>query len=351
MSTTSSGPEEPARPLKGWLITAVLALVALLLLDHLVTSTPVSAASAPAAAVVGQAAPGTTGPAAERGRDPRRTRGLFVDRLMPAARAAKEDRRFRAIGKRPQALWITDYYRVKKVRKAVRAYTERANRAGRTPMVALYAIPGRDCGLHSSGGFKAKVYKKWVRQVARGLRGQRAIAVIEPDAVAFLGDCDGQGNRAKLLRLATRKVAAAGAWTYLDAGHHGWHPPKEMARRLARSGIRRARGFSTNVGNFVRTKTERKYAAAVNRQLRKRGIRGKHYVIETARNGAGEAADLEVCNPPHARVGRKPRLVLDGALDGYLWIKHPGESDGPCNGGPASGEWWPEGALRLLGLS
>jgi endoglucanase len=124
-----------------------------------------------------------------------------------------------------------------------------------------------------------------------------------------------------------------------------------MARRLARSGIRHARGFSTNVGNFVLTKTERAYAAAVNRQLRKRGIRGKRYVIETARNGAGEAPDLQVCNPPHARIGRKPKLVFDGALDGYLWVKHPGESDGPCHGGPASGEWWPEGALRLLGLA
>ena len=326
--------------LNEWLRTALLALLAALLLDHVVTTTPMSDAVAPATAEV----------STERGKDPRLTRGLFVDNLMQAAQASKRDDRFRPIGKRTQALWINDYYSKKKVRRAVRAYTDRANKAGKTPMVAIYAIPGRDCGLHSSGGFRAKVYKKWVRQVARGLRGQHAIAVVEPDAVAFLGDCAGQGNRAKLLRMTTRLLAGAKAWTYLDAGHEGWHSPKVMARRLQRSGIRHARGFSTNVGNFVRTGTERKYAAQVNRQLRKLGIRGKRYVIETARNGAGEAPDLQVCNPPHARVGRKPKLVFQGALDGYLWIKHPGESDGPCNGGPASGEWWPEGALRLLGL-
>lgn len=33
------------------------------------------------------------------------------------------------------------------------------------------------------------------------------------------------------------------------------------------------------------------------------------------------------------------------ALDAYLWIKRPGESDGECRGGPAAGQWWPEYAL------
>ncbi|MET0953525.1 MAG: hypothetical protein ABWX57_09565 [Aeromicrobium sp.] len=31
------------------------------------------------------------------------------------------------------------------------------------------------------------------------------------------------------------------------------------------------------------------------------------------------------------------------------WVKHPGESDGTCNGGPAAGLWWRAGALALLG--
>jgi endoglucanase len=30
-----------------------------------------------------------------------------------------------------------------------------------------------------------------------------------------------------------------------------------------------------------------------------------------------------------------------------LWIKPPGESDGPCNGGPAAGAWWPDAAIEL----
>ena len=34
-------------------------------------------------------------------------------------------------------------------------------------------------------------------------------------------------------------------------------------------------------------------------------------------------------------------------VDGYLGVKTPGESDGPCNGGPRAGQWWPEYALGL----
>lgn len=97
-------------PLDEWLRTALLALLAALLLDHVVTTTPTSSA-------VGTV---TSEVSAERGKDPRRTRGLFVDKLMPAAQASKSDARLRPIGNRPQALWITDHYK-KKVRRAVRA--------------------------------------------------------------------------------------------------------------------------------------------------------------------------------------------------------------------------------------
>ena len=34
-------------------------------------------------------------------------------------------------------------------------------------------------------------------------------------------------------------------------------------------------------------------------------------------------------------------------VDTNLWIKPPGESDGPCNGGPAAGVWWPAAAREL----
>jgi hypothetical protein len=34
-------------------------------------------------------------------------------------------------------------------------------------------------------------------------------------------------------------------------------------------------------------------------------------------------------------------------IDAYLWIEDPGASDGPCNGGPAAGRYWPQYAVDL----
>ena len=71
--------------------------------------------------------------------------------------------------------------------------------------------------------------------------------------------------------------------------------------------------------------------------------------------GVNSADGFDVCNPLWARLGAVPRLQFKGAYDGNVWIKHPGESDGDrnddqqnCHGGPASGQWWPQGARRLM---
>ncbi|GAB2867129.1 glycoside hydrolase family 6 protein [Nocardioides pacificus] len=288
--------------------------------------------------------------ATRRAPDPRLTRPVYVDTESNAFRAATTDPAYRPIATAPQAFWLTDHHPVNQVAAVAAGYADRAVAARRTPLVALYAVPGRDCGSHSAGGFTPPVYRKWVSQVARGLRGRQAIAVLEPDAVPMIGDCTGQGNRAALLRQTVRKLSKAGVWVYLDAGHSGWHAAPDIAGRLARAGIAKARGFTTNVSNFRTTAVEQAYAARIAVELRKLGHPRKRYLIETARNGAGPG-DGTWCNPPHARLGPRPRWLRKGLLDGYVWVKRPGESDGECNGGPSAGTWWPDGARRLLGLA
>ncbi|MET0469192.1 MAG: glycoside hydrolase family 6 protein [Aeromicrobium sp.] len=293
---------------------------------------------------------------AAKKKDVRLSRAFYVDPTTSAAKAAKKDRRFAPIGSRAQALWLTDYYSVKKVRKAASDYAKRANRKKRTPVVAIYAIPNRDCGQHSSGGFDARTYRSWVSQVAKGLKGRKAIAVLEPDALALQGSaqCGSEAERLALLAFAARKLHAAGVWVYIDAGHHGWQPADVIASRLIGAGVTKyARGFSLNVGNFQKTPDERAYGNQIVAELRARGAGSKRFVIETARNGAAAPpAAGDFCNPVGQRIGssaERPRMVRTGYLDAYVWIKHPGESDGACNGGPAAGQWWPQGALQLLG--
>lgn len=52
--------------------------------------------------------------------------------------------------------------------------------------------------------------------------------------------------------------------------------------------------------------------------------------------------------PPGRALGTPPTVRTgDPSVTAYLWIKHPGESDGTCKGGPAAGAWWPSYALSL----
>ncbi|ANH37649.1 Endoglucanase A precursor [Nocardioides dokdonensis FR1436] len=283
-------------------------------------------------------------------RDPRRELGLFVDPKMPAA---QEGAAYVDIARRPQALWLSnEYYPREQVADVVRAYTSRAAEAGKTPMLVVYAIPDRDCGQHSSGGLPgAAAYQAWVAEVAAGIRGSKPILVLEPDAIGFYGhsECTNGRKRLRLLRNAVRRLSAAGAWVYLDAGHSGWTPYADRARLLRTAGVGLGRGISTNVSNFRRLGAEKAYAELLLRQLRQDGVKGVKYVVDTSRNGARRPVDGDVINPTWARLGKAPRLRFQGRFDGTLWVKHPGESDGPVNGGPASGQWCDLLADRLLG--
>lgn len=285
------------------------------------------------------------------GGDLRLDRKPYVSKQSQAYVAAQRDRRFAPIGREPMAQWVSEtWFPLRTVKQQVRAYARRANRADKTPVVAIYAIPARDCGGYSAGGFGPRDYKVWVSRVAAGLRGQHAMAILEPDALGLLGDCGGQGNRTGLLRFATRQLKKADVWVYIDAGHSSWVKPHTMAERLIRSGVRHARGFSVNVASFVRTDLERRYASRILKALDKRGVGKKHYVMDTSRNGGGQTDGNDWCNPLDARLGRPPEVVAGRNLDAYLWVKAPGESDGFCNGGPYAGAWWPDYALRLMGL-
>ncbi|MBA3670963.1 MAG: glycoside hydrolase family 6 protein, partial [Gemmatimonadaceae bacterium] len=119
--------------------------------------------------------------------------------------------------------------------------------------------------------------------------------------------------------------------------------PTDMADRLRKSGIDGADGFALNVSNFQANSVLMTYGDALSRL-----VGGKHYVIDTSRNGRGGAARREWCNPPGQALGTLPTTDTRRPLvDAFLWVKVPGQSDGTCNGGPRAGEWWPDYALGL----
>lgn len=278
---------------------------------------------------------------------------LFVESNSNAAKQAAEWRATRPadaaqmdkIAGSSQAIWFGDwnpepYDWVSQVTRQIRSQ-------GALPVYVLYNIPKRDCGLYSSGGARdAGAYQRWISEVARAIGNAPAVVVLEPDAVAGL-DCLSAGDQAArltMIRDAVGTLKKSGSISvYIDAGNARWHAADAIGKRLFDAGIADADGFSLNVSNFLANDENVRYGEAVSKHTG-----GKHFVVDTSRNGAGPAADLNWCNPTGRGLGARPTTSTGHPLvDAFLWIKSPGESDGECNGGPSAGVWWPEYALGL----
>jgi endoglucanase len=219
-------------------------------------------------------------------------------------------------------------------------------RAGAVPVFVVYNIPNRDCGLYSAGGARGgDAYRRWIQGFAQGLNRRRAVVILEPDGLAS-SDCLParlRDERMVLMREAVQVLTAAGAAVYIDAGNANWRQPDVMARMLSGVGIERAQGFALNVSNFHGLQPNLAYGERLSRL-----VGGKHFIVDTSRNGRGAAVEANWCNAPNQALGRAPTTNTGHPLaDAYLWVKTPGQSDGTCNGGPRAGEWWADYALEL----
>src|SRR3954471_24739554 len=220
--------------------------------------------------------------------------------------------------------------------------------AGAVPVFVAYNIPQRDCGgLSGGGGATADAARNRISGFARALTGKRAVVILEPDAWTQM-DClsaADQSTRVSLIQYAigVLKTASASVSVYLDGGHSAWKSASDQAARLTRANVAAADGFALNVSNFQYTSNSIAYGKAISAL-----IGGKHFVIDTSRNGLGPTADNQWCNPAGRALGASTTTSTgDPLVDAYLWIKAPGESDGACNGAPAAGAWWADYALGL----
>jgi endoglucanase len=277
---------------------------------------------------------------------------FFVDAISNARQTADAWRASRPadaaqmdkIAAQPQAKWFGGWN--SNVQGDVERAVATAAGANAVAVLVAYNIPQRDCGSFSAGGANSPdAYRNWIGAFARGIGSRRALVILEPDALAGM-DClnpTDQGTRVGLLGHAVNVLRAAGALVYIDGGHSRWQSPATMASRLSAAGIASANGFALNVSNFHTTAEQVAYGNTVSGL-----VGGKHYVIDTSRNGAGSAGDSQWCNPSGRALGERPTTNTGNALvDAFLWVKTPGESDGACNGYPNAGNWIPEYALGL----
>ncbi|MBU6530699.1 glycoside hydrolase family 6 protein [Streptomyces mayonensis] len=277
--------------------------------------------------------------------------GNAARQVASLTKAGKDDQaeQIRRIAEQPTGEWISP----ENPEEQARGFTEAADRAGRTALLVLYNIPHRDCGQYSGGGAAdGNAYRSFVDSVAKGIGDRSATVILEPDAVLHLVDgCTPEEfheERYDLLKGAIAKLTALkDTKVYLDAGNAGWGHPDQIFEPLKWAGVDQADGFAVNVSNFYTTED----SVAYGKQLSAK-VGGKHFVVDTSRNGNGPytqgAPDERWCNPPGRALGETPTTkTADPLVDAYVWVKRPGESDGECKGGPKAGEWYPEYALEL----
>jgi endoglucanase len=236
------------------------------------------------------------------------------------------------IASQPQARWLATF-NPSTVQSDTSAFVGAANAAGQVPVLSVYEITNRDCGGASAGGAPdLSQYQTWVTNFAHGLGGQTVVVVLETDAIALqtcLSAADVTArDQAIGTAVQTIKASNANAKVYLDGGHSAWNSATDQASRLRAAGIQFADGFFTNVSNFNSTANEANYGRSIIAALNGAGVAGKHQIIDTSRNG-GASGDWCGDDNTDRRLGQYPTLNTgDANIDGYLWVKPPGEADG-----------------------
>ena len=286
-----------------------------------------------------------------------------IEFYSPGLVPGRRDPRLSPIANQPRSCWFTEKTD-QVVSRVQQAISGSSGNIDGTAVLVLYNIPSRDLlGVHSKGGAEnAERYLNFVSYFADGIRLATQtnplypppIVILEPDALADCQNMDSikRWTRIELIKQAHKKILwSAPCHLYIDIGNPDFiTDPLAAADTLEEAGIFeggpcKPRGFSVNVSNFYSTQKCEAYADEISAYLD-----GAHYVIDTSRNGNGHIHKDQWCNPPGRKLGTPPTIDTGHELcDAYLWIKNPGESDGPENGGPEAGKFWPEYALELCG--
>src|SRR5246500_1603793 len=109
---------------------------------------------------------------------------FYVNPASAAMRAAQmadpPSPELTVVANTPQAYWIVPGSSAATVAK----YVGDAQAAGAMPVLALYAIPHRDCGSFAAGGFATGAdYRQWIDGVAAALGASPVAVIVEPDAL------------------------------------------------------------------------------------------------------------------------------------------------------------------------
>jgi endoglucanase len=132
-------------------------------------------------------------------------------------------------------------------------------------------------------------YRQWIDRFAAAVGAQHTAIILQPDGPFALCAPGGSKVPSHLIRYASRTFSALPHTSvYIDAGATDWpsDDPVKAASILTPAGIGVARGFALNSTHYVSTSSEVAFGTRIVAELARRGFPGKHFVVNTAQNGA-----------------------------------------------------------------
>ncbi|RHY31662.1 hypothetical protein DYB32_003285 [Aphanomyces invadans] len=213
--------------------------------------------------------------------------------------------------------------------------------ASTVPTIVVYGLPNKDCkaGFSNVGANKdSDMYVSFVKELV-SLVGTRPVNyILEPDAVGLAIDTEcGKtagylDNMMTVIPMLTEDNVNASL--YIDVGYWAFKT-EEMSAEVVQSIKQLAskggtvRGIALGSSNYRKTSEMSDLCA----KFVKASKKDYKCVIDTSRNYLGPKEGTgEWCNSQYAAIGVPPTSKTENDLiDYFLWIKTPGESDGPCN--------------------
>lgn len=302
------------------------------------------------------------------GRDPigQMTWGAPLNDDLGGAYLAASGSRRVALGRialQPRALWLGWWWSVSQVR-AEAAATVAGAQNGNPDVLTEFATfelnPWERRTAHGTwrgparGSWNVRADEAWYRNLAAGIGDARALVIEQVDLPFALKTASTAPER--IDTYAARVLSAKPHTTvYIDGGTAGWLTAAQDASLLIRNGIRYARGFALDDTDYDPTSIEDRFGARVVAMLAKRGVKGKHFIVNTDENGQpykphqvpGRAInDAPMCHgrvqtvcqrtgiPPTTNVA-SARWHLGAAAsraarrycDGYVWSGRPWDID------------------------
>jgi endoglucanase len=280
-----------------------------------------------------------------------------LDGMYPAWRAAHgHNRRLLArIALRPSAHWFGSWDTDATAGAVARQYI-RASTRGRPNVLTQVAVfrlePWEEPACRQlPSAIQQASYRTWIDNFAAGIGDSRVALILQPD-LPFASCAPGDSLMPlQMVAYAAQAFSALPHTTvYIDAGARDWDPVSKAVWLLRNAGVAYARGFALNNTHYDSTGAELTFGAAVARGLARAGIPGKHFVVNTAENGApferfkypGDKLNPAVCPTRHAhtcvslgipptwhtalprwRLSRRQRGIAAALADAYLWIGRP----------------------------